>query len=273
MATECLYMLNLIRNLQEPIPQYVLGCIPAIATIGVAPWDDFMDKTIWLIRCLGCPFTGLFYTCCVKSDVTSLCAYWLPSKCFISIDNHTKIVCRPFGVHAKFIEHKKIMKKCVAKASVLERLSSLVSLYYIMIGIVSGIYRVAGPTICDEDWPSIPLALSWTIPAIYRRTIRNNLVAFDPEKKLRNKLITIIKVNDDNVMSFLATYISEFYESRDHMRQKRRENCSFLDIDWRSAIQRTKYSSVRRFLVEEACLNVLNSLKDIYISRSRQHYF
>ncbi|CAG8665784.1 6022_t:CDS:2 [Funneliformis mosseae] len=193
METEYLYALKFIRKLQDPVPQYVLGCLPAIATIGVAPWDDFMEKLIWLARCLGCPFTGLFYTCCVKSDETSLCAYWLPSKSFIRNDENstTSITYRPFGVYAMNIEQSEHIKACVAKASVLERLSSLASLYYIIIGIISGISRVAGPTICDEYWPSIPLALSWTLPAIYRRTIRNNLVAFDPDKILGNHQITV----------------------------------------------------------------------------------
>ncbi|CAG8666960.1 480_t:CDS:1 [Funneliformis caledonium] len=201
MATECLYMLKIIRKLQDPVPQYVLGCLPAIATIGVAPWVDFMEKLIWLIRCLGCPFTGLFYTCCVKSDETSLCVYWLSSDRFIRSDNDnliTEIPNRPFGVHAMNIEQSVLMKACVAKASVLERLSSLASLYYILIGIVSEISRVVRPTICDEDWPSIPLALSWTLPAIYRRTIRNNLVAFDPNNILGNYQITVNKLAEHN---------------------------------------------------------------------------
>ncbi|CAG8716660.1 6977_t:CDS:2, partial [Funneliformis mosseae] len=106
METECLYMLKIIRKLQDPVSQYVLGCLPAIATIGIAPW----------------------------SDKKSLCIYWLSSDHFI--------------------------RTCVTKASVLERLSSLASLYYILIGIVSGISRVVRPTICDEDWLCIPLALS-----------------------------------------------------------------------------------------------------------------
>ncbi|CAG8605224.1 10229_t:CDS:2 [Funneliformis caledonium] len=174
METEYLFALKLIRKLQDPVPQYVLGCLPAIATIGVAPWDDFM-----------------------KNDETSLCAYWLPPKSFIRNDENstTSITYRPFGVYAMNIEQSEHIKACVAKASVLERLSSLASLYYIIIGIISGISRVAGPTICDEDWPSIPLALSWTLPAIYRRTIRNNLVAFDPNNILGNNQITVNLIN------------------------------------------------------------------------------
>ncbi|CAG8629895.1 4942_t:CDS:2 [Funneliformis mosseae] len=160
METECLYMLKIIRKLQDPVPQYVLGCLPAIATIGSRHGDE-----------------------------TTLCVYWLSSDRFIRSDNDnliTEIPYRPFGVHAMNIEQSVLMKACVAKASVLERLSSLASLYYILIGIVSGISRVVGPTICDEDWPCIPLALSRTLPAIYRKTIRNNLVAFDPNNILGN---------------------------------------------------------------------------------------
>ncbi|CAG8750238.1 7826_t:CDS:1, partial [Funneliformis mosseae] len=37
MEAEKSHVLKLIGKLQEPVPQYILGCLPAIATIGVAP--------------------------------------------------------------------------------------------------------------------------------------------------------------------------------------------------------------------------------------------
>ncbi|CAI2187870.1 19088_t:CDS:2 [Funneliformis geosporum] len=189
METENSFVLKIISKLQDPVPQYVLGCLPAIATIGAAPWEEFMDKLIWLARCLGCPFTGLFYSCCIKSDKTASCTYWLPSDCFIT-NNGAKITYRPFGAHAMNISQVALMDACVAKASVLERLSSLVSFYYIIVGIFSGIARVAGPSVC-VDWPYIPLALSWTLPAIYRRTFRKNLVVRDPKNILDGEKIIV----------------------------------------------------------------------------------
>src|SRR6266542_605932 len=87
-------LLNLIFKLQDPVPQYVLGCLPAIATIGAAPDNGLMNKLIWIFRALGCPFSGLFYFCNEKS----MCAYWLTSNSFVK-DRRT-ISYRPFGHHA-----------------------------------------------------------------------------------------------------------------------------------------------------------------------------
>ncbi|CAI2189453.1 5727_t:CDS:2, partial [Funneliformis geosporum] len=207
MSTEELLVLKFIRKLQDPVPQYVLGCLPAIATIGAAPWDDFTDKLLWLTRCLGCPFTGLFYTCCIKHDVTSLCIYWLPSDRFRH--NGDEIQYRPFGIYAMDAGQVEFLNECVAKSSVLERMASLASLYYIIVGIVSGIVRATGPTVCDEDWPSIPLALCWTLPAIFRRTIRKNLVVKDPNKVLTIEIvISLSNFKEEHIKSNLLARVA-----------------------------------------------------------------
>ncbi|RIA85800.1 hypothetical protein C1645_830243 [Glomus cerebriforme] len=39
-------LINFVHSLQEPVPQYVLGCLPAIATIGAAPGSAM--STYWL---------------------------------------------------------------------------------------------------------------------------------------------------------------------------------------------------------------------------------
>ncbi|CAG8511452.1 242_t:CDS:2 [Ambispora gerdemannii] len=156
-------MIGLLDRLQNPVPQYVLGCLPALATIGAAPMEDFIQKLMWLAQCLGCPYLGLFYTCNVKISETAI--YWLPKRCFVGIDGK-EIPYRPFGHRAMVViksgKHSKqsgentyqyteklsanasALKKleaCIANASVLERLSSLVSAYYIFVGIFSGIKR------------------------------------------------------------------------------------------------------------------------------------
>jgi hypothetical protein len=141
MATEVLKLINKLKN---PVPQYVLGCLPAIATIGASPKEDFIEKLIWVTICLACPFTGLFYTCNVKSNETVI--YWLPKRYF-SGKNWEEIPYRPIGHRFMQIEPKdqlNYFEDCVANASVLERLSSLASAYYIIIGIIAGIVRALG---------------------------------------------------------------------------------------------------------------------------------
>ncbi|CAG8673252.1 1319_t:CDS:2, partial [Cetraspora pellucida] len=89
-------LLTAIRRLQNPIPQYVLGTIPAIAII-------------------------------------EMCAYWLSAEYFDLGGNQINYM--PVGHHAKqlnpTIEQADIITNWVAEASLLDRLSSLSSLYYI----------------------------------------------------------------------------------------------------------------------------------------------
>ncbi|CAG8459405.1 31248_t:CDS:2 [Racocetra persica] len=207
-----------MHKLLEPVPQYVLGCFPAIAIVGAAPVEKFSEKFVWMIRCLGCPFIGIFYALIVGGSKESRCLFWLPADYFTKKKNNKKLKLRPFGIHTKILEDKKVIEEyvnmCTAKASVLERLSPLISMYYIVIGILSGISRATGSTAC-EDWPYIPLLLSWTLPALWRRVYSGNLVVRDPKvefsefgesRKLEfkesgeseeDKIIMVVDLNDN----------------------------------------------------------------------------
>ncbi|GES93502.1 hypothetical protein GLOIN_2v1478081 [Rhizophagus clarus] len=188
---------KLLQTLQNPAPQYVLGSVPAIATIGAAPDSGLINKLLWILRCLGCPFTGLFYSCNVSCDPIAMSAFWLPSDHFVK--NGYKVLYRPFGHHTMEIavdEQDKLviqlLKECIAEASVLDRLSSLASAYYIFLGMFSGLAKAIRIGPCtQEDWPYLPLALAWTFPAIYRRVIGGRMVVNDPRHALENKYLVV----------------------------------------------------------------------------------
>jgi hypothetical protein len=197
-------LLQFFDKLQQPIPQYVLGTLPAIATIASTPESGLITKLIWLARCLGCPFTGLFYFCIISSDPIAMSTYWLPSKYFIrdiTLDNiqDNRNLCRPVGHHAKRMQagpkEKEILKSWNAEASVLDRLSSLVSIYYMSLGIMAGIYRAAiGPCMYTStyvEWPYISFALSWTLPAICIRILKGNVVDKVQTKDLEESRIIV----------------------------------------------------------------------------------
>src|SRR6266542_5177382 len=141
MATDKDFYINFVRKLLNPIPQYVLGSLPAIAIVGETPREKFAEKIAWVLRCLGCPFTGLFYSCNVGSAKTDKCLYWLPSDYFNTENNIdgqpvlSELKFRPIGIHTKTASQNELqridveIRRCTARASVLERLSSLVSAY------------------------------------------------------------------------------------------------------------------------------------------------
>ncbi|CAG8737465.1 29325_t:CDS:1 [Gigaspora margarita] len=186
-----------VHRLLEPIPQYVLGCIPAIAIVGASPTDKFSRKLIWVLRSLGCPFIGILYSVNVGGNEQSRCLFWLPVDNFVKGETNIKLRYRPIGLYTmKPSDNQDIdeyVDRCTAKISVLERLSPVISLYYIIIGGLAGISRTTGSNVCD-DWPYIPILLSWTIPALCRRIISGNLVVRDPKKEFRN---IKIKMDDD----------------------------------------------------------------------------
>lgn len=168
--------------------------------------------------------------------------YWLKSDDFIikgvkgeeGKDDKT-ISFRPFGHHSmkKMLteEQELQMAGCVAEASILERLSSLASAYYIVIGIfsgkcsntfqtfticdlaiisylfavTSGIYRALGPCTV-EDWPYIPLSLAWALPVVYKRVVTGRVVFIDPRKKLKGQII--VEPLDQDEASTLAAHVS-----------------------------------------------------------------
>ncbi|RIA83607.1 hypothetical protein C1645_833544 [Glomus cerebriforme] len=197
---------QLTHKLLEPVPQYVLGCLPAIAIIGASPMNKFTEKLAWVLRCLGCPFIGLFYALNIGGNKESRCIYWLTSDHFVVTGKaETKIekaLYRPFGVYTMTLNKDKnnnlmtYVERCTAKVSVLERLSSLISTYYIIIGIMAGISLVTGSNTC-EKWPYIPLLLSWTIPALCRRVFSGDLVVKDPNIEFNNVQI-IMDINSSD---------------------------------------------------------------------------
>ncbi|CAG8563200.1 6069_t:CDS:2 [Paraglomus brasilianum] len=149
--------------LQNPVPTYLLGTLPAILTIGAAPFSSLKLKVMHIFTCLACPFVGLSYFDNInngkdenKQDVVDACVYWLNS-------NRFEGGVWPFGYRVQAIDTRpnnentallKVLRSCIANASVLDRFASLASAYYIVVGIALGIYRAAGP--CDiQEWPIV----------------------------------------------------------------------------------------------------------------------
>src|SRR3954452_12288977 len=87
-------------------------------------------------------------------------AYWLESRNFE--EEGTAVLYRPFGHHAKRLfltpGQSRLMRECITEASVLENNS----------------------TCTNKEWPYIPLALSWIMPAIDMR-VRGRLVSKFPD--------------------------------------------------------------------------------------------
>src|SRR6266498_764569 len=204
-----------IHKLLDPIPQYVVGCFPAIAIIGASPNNKFTEKLAWVLRCLGCPFTGLFYSLNIGGNKESRCIYWLSSNYFIITGTTRQPIYRPVGVHNMTLNRTQnqnittYVDRCIAKASVLERLSAFLSAYYIVVGVMAGISRATGSTVC-EGWPYIPLLLSWTIPAIWRRIFSGNLVVKDPNEEFRDIQINIRDDLDDKIHKRFTVTVTAF---------------------------------------------------------------
>src|SRR5438034_1505201 len=98
-------VIHIISKLLNPIPQYVVGCLPAIAIVGESPKEKFTGKLVWVLRCLGCPFTGLLYSCNVGKSAVNLCIYWLTSNHFLLRDpnpnNPQPLGYRPIGIYTQ----------------------------------------------------------------------------------------------------------------------------------------------------------------------------
>ncbi|CAG8492945.1 1762_t:CDS:1 [Cetraspora pellucida] len=186
-----------LNKLQHPIPQYVLGCIPVIAIIGANPITGLWTKLQWIFRCLGCPFCGLIYVCAVSNDKTDLCTYWLDKDKFVGVSDGSQgnfisegvdpVPFRPVGQYAKKFYPNNQQLRCFDEAtsepSALERLSSLASAYYIFVGWAMSIFKIITLQKCN-DWPYIPISLSWTIPVIYKRAMHGRLVFKDVQVEL-----------------------------------------------------------------------------------------
>ena len=162
--------------MHEPLPQYILGYLLAIVTIGTAIYDHLILKLIWIFWCLGYPFTEIFYFCNLENDTTAICIYWITSDFFIEKDRGSSlsfsveegyiIPYRPIGHHARAIEliliQVECMSECIAEAFVLDKLASFILACYILIGIFAEIARAVGSCYRNE-WSYVPLALSWML--------------------------------------------------------------------------------------------------------------
>ncbi|CAG8684809.1 7245_t:CDS:2, partial [Funneliformis caledonium] len=182
-------MAETILALYKIIPEYVLGSLPVIAIMGDSPYrvldallmDSFTPSTL--------EYTN-------NEEETN------DKEITKGTDRHPKY--RPFGFHAMKlnIEKNKIIKEyvvlCTAKASVLERLSSLVSAYYIMIGLTARFSMVQGKIVCEVKDPS----------DVFDKI--QIIVDNDPKDKLKfHKCVTITIINslslDDSTYRLLYT--------------------------------------------------------------------
>ncbi|CAG8496543.1 4417_t:CDS:2, partial [Racocetra fulgida] len=122
---------------------------------------------------------------------------------FLDIGSHQKVQNIPFGYHYKTISdltetQKECIKECIAEASILERLSPLVSAYYIIVGLLSGITRIFSPSACT-DWPYISVLLAWTIVVVYKRSICGKILVKSPEDMLQEYINNKKLVLDDKI--------------------------------------------------------------------------
>src|SRR6266542_492787 len=165
-----------------------------------------------MFRCLGCPFTGLFYFSNIRNNAKEIGTYWLTSDYFIQRGN--LIPYRPVGHHAFSIEttpsQERIMRECIADASILDRLSSLASAYYIVTGVVIGITKAIEPwSSKGKEWPYTPLLLAWTLPAIYKRVVGGRVLFIDPSIRLQQTLNQIEVENfDSDRRNQIAAHVS-----------------------------------------------------------------
>ncbi|CAG8525349.1 2648_t:CDS:2 [Acaulospora colombiana] len=204
---------SILDTLQEPAPPYVVACLAAIATIGTTPYEGLMERLVWVLRCLGCPFVGIFYFFNIgwknsqgkhKTKI-AMSAYWLKCDNFYEKKNGTIVPLRyrPFGYHAMDLcprnNQKLLLEECVSEATILDRFASVLSVYHIVMGIIAGIYLLFG--CLANDWPHIPIALSWVLPAVYERIIGGRVVFKDPnviplEKKVEQSNLDAVKTEE-----------------------------------------------------------------------------
>ncbi|CAG8543156.1 10474_t:CDS:1 [Acaulospora morrowiae] len=205
-------------TLLNPIPQYATASLPALAIMGESPVALFSGKFMWLLRCLGSPFTGLFYSFIIGGRKKDRCIYWLSSNKFklISKDgtkpkepiesgdnNEFPEQFRPFGFYACEIDKDnatyidELVNQCTTTISVLERFSAIVSTYFIIVGTLALISQAQGTTNDCKDWPYFPSLLSWTVPATLIRAIYGVVLIKNPDEIVNEHQITIT-INDEN---------------------------------------------------------------------------
>ncbi|CAG8614085.1 16207_t:CDS:2 [Acaulospora morrowiae] len=226
--------MKFFSKLLDPIPQYVTCCLPALAIMGESPAESFRKKLLRILICLGCPFTGLFYSLIIGGTPENRCLYWLSSDKIKLVSkentepdepdesgNHKEFPepYRPFVFHACEIDKdsepyiEQLAKQCTAKASVLERLSAIGPIYFIIIGMLALISQAQGTINC-KDWPHIPFLLSWILPATFIRVYYGIIFIKDPDM-VQEKPILISKNKglrrNNSCAVFAIAFFSIFY--------------------------------------------------------------
>ncbi|KAF0457162.1 hypothetical protein F8M41_001243 [Gigaspora margarita] len=228
-------MINVLTQIQNPIPHYLVGALPVIITLGATPHSGLTAKIQRLFLCLGCPFIGLLYFCNISNNKPEMCAYWLKSECFYEeyknnrIDQdkqsdfyeheqqsdlekqgdkgeHASLLARPMGFHAKTMcpnaAQESILDLCVEDASLIDRFSALISGFYIIFGIAGGIIILfEKPCTYDssyQDWPFITTLFIWTLPVICFRAYYGRVVFRIPNRDIKTNLTPNNQINDEN---------------------------------------------------------------------------
>src|SRR6185369_13097897 len=86
--------------------------------------------------------------------------------------------------------------RCTTRASILERGSAFISLYFLLVGIIASISAITN-IIC-EGWPYIPLILSWSIPALVWKIFKGTIVVKNPNVEFKRKKIYVDSGNNDD---------------------------------------------------------------------------
>ncbi|CAG8596776.1 4746_t:CDS:2 [Funneliformis mosseae] len=177
-------------RLLDFLPEYVVSSLSAIAIMGDSPYG-LDEKIMWFFRCFGCPFDGLFHSLNVGGKKES-CCFWLSRSYFLEEGTD-------------------------AKLPVLERVSLLITSYYIIVGVIEGFSMMKGTIVC-KDWAYLPLLFSWTLLSIWKRGIYGIQVVKDPkdffknieivENNLKDKLLLRAKVTITALFSIVYPWVT-----------------------------------------------------------------
>ncbi|CAG8596774.1 1_t:CDS:2 [Paraglomus occultum] len=192
-------MADVFRVLQNIFPAYLFPTIAALMIAGDGPFSTPGTRFFHILVCLGCPFIPLFLFLHVKSgvdedgeEIPNISAYWLPEDKFRApnCEENQFVNVWPFGFRVKSLDFSEVpdirkrLTECIANISFLDYSSCYVAAYFIFVGILTSIYRAVGP--CQEqDWPAIPLLLSWTLPILFFRIRKGKVVVKNPKKALK----------------------------------------------------------------------------------------
>ncbi|KAJ3035788.1 hypothetical protein HDV00_003414 [Rhizophlyctis rosea] len=102
-------LISILNSLQSPVPQFVMGTIPAILVAAACPYESLGQKILWLLYVLGAPLAAIQYYLMLGKNRRNLVMHWLPREYFVS-DVETENVTtaagkhmayRPLGVHGQ----------------------------------------------------------------------------------------------------------------------------------------------------------------------------